>query len=202
VPPGFAALQIRDEMNALIGQFPEQRPAVAAPIKYQQDFLILGHAADILQDRWKNLRKMIIQGTIHEKQRTPGGVMDVDICLPRLSQTTPGIPPFGQRVHSAVGAEMPIDVICPFPYFPDLADLPGKSRQTVGFCLFLRGFHRDFPDPLRVGDFSPGVHIRCADAWIKGQIDNGILNNLLTKHPILEKLRRNTNSNHAQTPTV
>jgi hypothetical protein len=34
--------------------------------------------------------------------------------------------------------------------FPDLADLPGKSRQTISFRGFLRGTHRDFPDSVRV----------------------------------------------------
>jgi hypothetical protein len=49
------------------------------------------------------------------------------------------------------------------------------------WAAFIITMSAALPDSLCVGDFSPGVHVRCADAWSNGQIVNGILDNLFQK---------------------
>ena len=46
--------------------------------------------------------------------------MNIDVRLPGLREPTPGIPAPGQWVHSAVRAEMSIDVISPLPNWFEL----------------------------------------------------------------------------------
>ena len=109
-------LQIRDEADALARQRPKQGPAVAAPIEDQHDRLITGgDRADLGQELWDPLHQLVIEGPVHEEQDPPARIMHIEISLPRFDQPPFRVPRFRHGAAPAIGTEVAIDVIGPFP---------------------------------------------------------------------------------------
>ena len=85
------------------------------PIENEQNLLVFGYTSDLLHNLWKNLGKVLVQGSINKEQSPSARVVNVDVALSSLYHTSFRVPAFRQWSAAAVTTKMSVDIVGAFP---------------------------------------------------------------------------------------